>query len=139
MMCNKLTITSLVVNRLQKEIRTKINQESTISWGKFCNSISLESDPRKSWRTITNFLKPKGPRSYPMLKLDSKTPKPTPNRPNSLPKVSVKTLTLRVICFANYTYLFHKSHDRINNFVALSSFIPFHTTRLDPRQYNRYR
>ena len=30
------------INMLQKEIRTKINQESTISWGKFCNSISLE-------------------------------------------------------------------------------------------------
>ena len=48
-------------NRLQKEIRTKINQESTISWEKFCNSISLESDPKRSWRKITNFLKPKGP------------------------------------------------------------------------------
>ena len=29
------------INKLQKEIRTKINQESTISWEKFCNSISL--------------------------------------------------------------------------------------------------
>ena len=36
------------INRLQKEIRTKINQESTVSWEKFCNSISLESDPKKS-------------------------------------------------------------------------------------------
>ena len=51
------------INRLQKEIRTKINQESTISWEKFCNSISLESDKKKIWRKITNFLKPKGPRS----------------------------------------------------------------------------
>ena len=49
------------INKLQKEIRTKINQESTISWEKFCNSISLESDPKKSWHKITNFLKPKGP------------------------------------------------------------------------------
>ena len=54
------------ISRLQKEIRTKINQESTISCEKFCNSISLESDPKKSWRKITNFLKPKGPRSYPL-------------------------------------------------------------------------
>ena len=53
------------INKLQKEIRTKINQESTISWEKFFNSISLESDPKKSWRKITNFPKPKGPRSYP--------------------------------------------------------------------------
>ena len=34
------------INKLQKEIRTKINQESTISWEKFCNSITLESDPK---------------------------------------------------------------------------------------------
>ena len=49
------------INKLQKEIWTKINQESTISWEKFCNSISLESDLKKSWRKITNFLKPKSP------------------------------------------------------------------------------
>ena len=36
------------INKLQKEIRTKINQELTIRWEKFCNSISLESDPKKS-------------------------------------------------------------------------------------------
>ena len=40
------------INKLQKEIRTKINQESTINWEKFCNSISLESDPKKSWCKI---------------------------------------------------------------------------------------
>ena len=34
------------INRLQKEIRTKINQEPTISREKFCNPISLESDPK---------------------------------------------------------------------------------------------
>ena len=63
------------INKLQKEIRTKINQESTISWEKFCNSISLESDPKKSWRKITSFLEPKGPRSYPTLKLGNETAK----------------------------------------------------------------
>ena len=36
------------INKQQKEIRTKINLESTISWEKFWNSISLESDPKKS-------------------------------------------------------------------------------------------
>ena len=55
------------INRLQKEIRTKIYQESTVSWKKFWNSISLESDPKKSWREITNFLKPKGPVAIPRL------------------------------------------------------------------------
>ena len=28
------------INRLQKEIKTKINKESTVSWEKFCNFIS---------------------------------------------------------------------------------------------------
>ena len=49
--------TNSTINKLQKEIRIKINQESTITWEKFCNSISLESDPKKSWCKITNFLK----------------------------------------------------------------------------------
>ena len=71
-------IKSTINNKLQKEIRTKINQESTISWEKFCNSISLESDPKKSWRKITNFFKPKGHRSYPTLKLSNKTAKTKP-------------------------------------------------------------
>ena len=34
------------INKLQKEIRTKLNQELTSSWEKFHNSISLESDPK---------------------------------------------------------------------------------------------
>ena len=38
--------TKSTINKLQKEIRTKINHESTISWENFCNSISLESDPK---------------------------------------------------------------------------------------------
>ena len=72
--------TKSTINRLQKEIRTKINQESTISWEKFCNSISLKSDPKTSWHKITNFLKPKGPRSYPTLKLGNKTAKTNPEK-----------------------------------------------------------
>ena len=40
--------TKSTINKLKKEIRTKINQESTMSWEKFCNSISLESDPKKN-------------------------------------------------------------------------------------------
>ena len=93
------------INKLQKEIRTKINQESTISWEKFCNYISLESDPKKSWRKITNFLKPKGPRSYPTLKLGNKTAKTNPERPNSLPKVSKETSALRVICLVSHNLI----------------------------------
>ena len=87
--------TKSTINKLQKEIRTKINQQSTISWEKFCNSISLE----------TNFLKPKGPRSYPTHKLGNKTSKTNPKRPNSLPKVSKDISALRVICFASHTLI----------------------------------
>ena len=68
------------INRFQKEIRIKINQESTISLEKFCNYINSESDPKKSWHKITNFLKPKGPISYPMLKLGDKTAKTNPEK-----------------------------------------------------------
>ena len=46
---------------MQKEIRTKINQESTISWEKFCNSINLESDPKNHGRRRQSFLTLKAP------------------------------------------------------------------------------
>ena len=49
--------TKSTINKLQKEIRTKINQKSTISLEKFCNSISLESDP-KNHGVISVNLKP---------------------------------------------------------------------------------
>ena len=100
------------INKLQKEIKTKINQESTISWEKFCNSISLESDPKKSWRKITNFLKPKGPRSYPTLKLGNKTAKTNPEKAQ-----------LFVENFGIESHLFSKSQfDCINKFVEAHSY-----------------
>ena len=43
--------------------------------GKFCNSISLESHPSKSWRKIKNFLKPKGQRNCPTLRHGDKVAK----------------------------------------------------------------
>ena len=43
-------------------------------------SVCLKSDPKKSWRKITNFLKPKSPRSYPTLKLGNKTAKTNPEK-----------------------------------------------------------
>ena len=107
---------------MQKEIRTKINQESTISWEKFCNSISLESHPKKSWRKITDFLKPKGPRSYPTLKLDNKTAK-TNSEKAQLFAESVERN------FGIESHLFSKSQfDRINKFVEAHS---YHFTPLD--------
>ena len=108
---------------MQKElIRTKINQESTISWEKFCNSISLESDKKKSWRKITNFLKPKGPRRYPTFKLGNTTAKTNPVKVQ-LSAESVKRN------FGIESHLLRKSHfDRINKFVEAHS---YHFTPLD--------
>ena len=107
---------------MQKEIRTKINQESTISWEKFCNSISLESDPKQSWRKITNFLQPKGPRSYPTLKLGNKTAKTNPEKAQLFAESVERN-------FGIESHLFRKSHfDRINKFVEAN---PYHFTPLD--------
>ena len=103
------------INKLQKEIRTKINQESTISWEKFCNSISLESNPKKSWHKITNFLKPKGPCSFPTLKLDNKTAKTNPKKAQLFAKSVERN-------FGIESHLFSKSHfEHINKFVEAHS------------------
>ena len=113
------------INRLQnKKIRTKINQESTISWKKFCNSISLESDKKKS---CTNFLKPKGPHSYPTLKLGNKTAKTNPEKAQLFAESVERN-------FGIESHLFRKSHfDRINKFVEPHS---YHFTPLDPLHDN---
>ena len=52
---------------MQKQIKEKLRVETQASWEKFCNSISLESDPSESWHKFKNFLKPKGQRDYPTL------------------------------------------------------------------------
>ena len=63
------------INQLQKEIKDNLWIESQASWEKFCNDISLETNHTESWRKIKNFLKPKGQRDYPALRLDAKTAK----------------------------------------------------------------
>ena len=37
-------------NQLQKQVKEDLKVEKQASWEKFCNSISLESDPSESWR-----------------------------------------------------------------------------------------
>ena len=63
------------INQLQKEIKDNLRIESQASWEKFCNDISLETNHTEFWRKIKNFLKPKGQRDYPALRLDEKTAK----------------------------------------------------------------
>ena len=36
------------INQLQKQVKEDLRVESQASWEKFCNSISLESDPSES-------------------------------------------------------------------------------------------
>ena len=60
---------------MQKEIKDNPRIRSQTSWEKFCNDISLETNHTESWRIIKNFLKPKGQRGYPALRLDAKTTK----------------------------------------------------------------
>ena len=98
-------------NKFQKEIRTKINQESSITWEKFCNCIILESDRNKSWRQITNFVKPKGPSNYPTLKLGNKTAKTNPEKAQLFAESVERN-------FGIETHLFRKLHfDRTNKFL----------------------
>ena len=63
------------INQLQKEIKDDLRIDSQASWEKFCNDISLETNHAESWRKIKNFLKPKGQRDCPALRLDAKTAK----------------------------------------------------------------
>ena len=87
--------------------------------GKFCNSISLESDPKKSWRTITNFLEPK---RYPALKLGNKTAKTNPEKAKFFAESVERN-------FGIESHLFSQSQfDRINKFVEAHS---YHFTQLD--------
>ena len=86
------------------------------------SSISLESDPKKSWLKITNFLKPKGPRSYPMLKLGNKTAKTNPEKAQLFAESVERN-------FGIESHLFRKSQfDRINKFIEAHS---YHFTPLD--------
>ena len=63
------------INQLQKEIKDNLRIESQASWEKFRNDIRLETNDTEYWRKITSFLKPKGQRDYPALRLHAKTAK----------------------------------------------------------------
>ena len=104
------------INKLQKEIRTKINKKSTISWDKFCNSIGLESDPKQPWHKMTNFLKPKGPFSYPTLKLGNETAKTNPEKAQLFAESVERDFSIE-------SHLFRKSQfDHITKFVEAHSY-----------------
>ena len=113
--------TKSTINKLQKEMRTKINQESTISWEKFCNFISLESDPKNHGvrQQISSNLRP---RSYPTLKLGNKTARTDPEKAQLFAESVERN-------FGIESHLFRKSHsDGVNKFVEAH---PYHFIPLD--------
>ena len=60
---------------MQKQVKEELRVETQAGWEKFCNSISLETDPSESWLKIKNVLEPKGQREYPTLRHDDKVGK----------------------------------------------------------------
>ena len=72
---NKDSAVKTRINQLQKQVREELRIETQASWEKFCNSISLETDPSEFWRKIKSFLKPKGQRDYPTLHHNDKVAK----------------------------------------------------------------
>ena len=71
---------------------------------------------------MTNFLKPKGPCNYPMLKLDNETAKTDPEKAQLFAESVERN-------FGIESHLFRKSHfDLINKFVEAHS---YHFTPLD--------
>ena len=90
--------------------------------GKILQLYQLESDPKKSWRKTTNFLKPKGSRSYPTLKLSNKTAQTNPEKAQLFAECVERNFSIE-------SHLFCKSHfDQINKFVEAHS---YHFTPLD--------
>ena len=63
------------INQLQKQVKEELRVETQPSWEKFCNSISLETNPSESQSKIKNFLKSKGQRDYPTMCHDDKVSK----------------------------------------------------------------
>ena len=92
--CQAHPLVKTRISQLQKEIKDNLRIESQASWVKFC---SLETNHTESWHKITNFLKPKGQRDYPALRLDGIPPRLTQIRRNFLPNLSKDTLAVRVI------------------------------------------
>ena len=66
----------MCINQVKEELKV----ESLVSWEKFCNSISLETNSTESWRKIKNFLKLKDQHDYPTLHHANKVAKTNADR-----------------------------------------------------------
>ena len=99
------------INQLQKEIKDNLRIESQSSWEKFCDDISLEINHTESWHKIKNFLKPKGQRDYPALRLDAKIAKANADRAQLVAKSVERHFGIQSDNFDS------KHFDEVNQFV----------------------
>ena len=74
-------------NQLQKQVKEDLKLESLVSWENFCNSISLESDPNKSWRKLRTSLGQRVSAIIQLCATQTKSPRLTLTKRNSLPNL----------------------------------------------------
>ena len=115
------------INQLQKEIKDNLGIESQASWEKFCNDISLETNHTESWRKIKNFLKPKGQRDYPALRLDAKTAKTNADKKQLFPESVERHFAIQSDNFDS------KHFDEVNQFIE-DNYVHFYPPE-DPNDY----
>ena len=73
------------INQLQKQVKEELKVESLVSWEKFCNSISLETDPNESWRKkLRTFLSQRVSAIIQLCTTRTKSPRLTLIKRNSL-------------------------------------------------------
>ena len=69
------------INQLQKQVKEELKVESLVSWEKFCNSISLETNSNESWRKINSAI-------IQLCAMQAKSPRRTLIKRNSLLNLS---------------------------------------------------
>ena len=68
---------------MQKQVKDELSVETQASGEKFCTSISLETDPRESWRKIKNFSSQRVSAIIQHCATTTKSPRETPTKRNS--------------------------------------------------------
>ena len=76
------------INQLQKQVKEELKVESLVSWEKFCNSISLETNSNESGAELRTFLSQSVSAIIQLCTTQTKSPRPMPTKRNSLPNLS---------------------------------------------------
>ena len=81
------------INRLQKQVKDELKVESLVSWEKFCNSVSLETDSNESWRAkLRTSLSQRVNAIIPLCATQAKWPRRTLIKRNSFVNLSREIL-----------------------------------------------